>query len=95
MVTALKNDPDLAHAHYKILPQILFQIIYVATGCDYTSFFSEIGKATFLGDTPGTLANTELEGDKYYSVLQKALIRVSIPLPRSSLYQFQGQVLIS
>jgi len=29
------------------MPQI-FHTIFVATGCDYISFFSEIGKATFL-----------------------------------------------
>lgn len=72
LVTALKNDTDLARIHYKTLPQV-FQTIYVATGYDYTSFFSEIGKATFLRylyqsadfitgennpDTLGTLADT-------------------------------------
>ena len=54
-------------------------MIYVATGFDYTSF-NEIEKATFLRylfqyatfitagndlDTPGTLADTQLEQDKY------------------------------
>ena len=34
------NDPDLG-------PQIL-QTINVTTGCDYVSFFSQIGKSTFL-----------------------------------------------
>ena len=36
------NDPDLEN-----LPQIL-QTINVTTECDYVSFFSQIGKSTFL-----------------------------------------------
>ncbi len=60
-----------------LLPHIL-QTLYVFSGCDYTSFFSQLGKATFLryffqyasfitaGDqpnTPGTLASTALNGE--------------------------------
>ena len=74
LVRALRCDPDLAGIDPSILPQIL-QTLYVVSGCDYISFFSHIGKATFLryfyqyssfitgGDqpnTPGTLANTAL-----------------------------------
>ena len=44
---ALENDPDLGLLHSYDLIQIL-QRIYVCTGCDYVSFFSGIGKATFM-----------------------------------------------
>ena len=70
LVTALTNDPDLSSIPPTILPQII-QTLFVTTGCDYTSFFSGIGKSTFLhyffqhsqfitgGQeiAPGTLAN--------------------------------------
>ena len=44
---ALLNDPDLAHIEPRELFQV-FQTLYVCSGCDYTSFFHQIGKATFL-----------------------------------------------
>ena len=44
---ALANDPDLAGLEPRDLPHIL-QTLFVCTGCDYLSFFSGIGKATFL-----------------------------------------------
>ena len=70
---ALECDPDLSTIDKDLLPKI-FQTLYVSTGCDYTSFFSGIGKATFFryfyqyaefitsgkGAALGTLANTEL-----------------------------------
>jgi len=49
----------------------------VCTGCDYISFFSQLGKATFLryffqyasfitgGEQPGTLADTQLNERSY------------------------------
>jgi len=70
--TAIQNDPDLAAINPAILPKVL-QIIYVCTGCDYISFLSQLGKATFIryffqyvsfitgGEQPGTLANTQLQ----------------------------------
>ncbi len=78
LVTAFTNDPDLSSVPSQILPQI-FQTIFVATGCDYTSFFSGIGKATFLryfyqnaefitsgkGNAPGTLADVGLDGTSF------------------------------
>ena len=74
LVDALTNDPDLSSIEPALLPQI-FQTLFVATGCDYTSFFSGIGKSTFLryfsqhsqfitgGQeiAPGTLANMEAD----------------------------------
>ena len=70
---ALACDPDLATLQKDLIPQI-FQTLYVATGCDYISFFHGIGKATFFryfyqyadfitsgqGGAPGTLADTAL-----------------------------------
>ena len=44
---AFQNDPDLVNIDAGILPQV-FQTLFVCTGCDYISFFSQIGKATFL-----------------------------------------------
>ena len=47
MLSALSKDPDLSEIHIQSRPQVL-QSIYVATGCDYTSFFNGLGKVTFL-----------------------------------------------
>ena len=79
-VTVLQNDPDLSAIPSQLIPQI-FQTIFVATGCDYISFFSGIGKATFLryfyqhaefissgkDNLPGTLADVDIEGNKINS----------------------------
>ena len=69
---ALARDPDLASTPASQLPKIL-QTAFICTGCDYISFFSGLGKATFLqvlfqhssfinantADYPGTLADTD------------------------------------
>ena len=47
LVSALRNDPDLAAIRSTILPQVL-QTLFVTSGCDYISFFSGIGKVTFV-----------------------------------------------
>ena len=47
LTLALANDPDLAGIPSCILPQV-FQTLFVCSGCDYTSFFSQLGKATFV-----------------------------------------------
>ena len=79
-VTVLQNDPDLSAIPSQLTPQV-FQTIFVATGCDYISFFSGIGKATFLRyfyqhaefissgkyNLPGTLADVDIEGNKINS----------------------------
>ena len=69
---AFQNDPDLVNIDADILPQV-FQTLFVCTGCDYISFFSHIGKATFLRyvfqyatfisgkKCKGTLADTDEE----------------------------------
>ena len=66
-----KMTPTSQPSH-QLIPQI-FQTIFVATGCDYISFFSGIGKATFLRyqhaefissgkyNLPGTLADVEIK----------------------------------
>ena len=77
LVHALQNDPDLAHIDQKILPKV-FQALYVVTGCDYISFFSQVGKASFMRyfyqyasfissarEYPGTLADTCLSDGMY------------------------------
>lgn len=46
-IDLLKRDPDLAHIPESNIPRII-QTIFVATGCDYISFFAGIGKAFFL-----------------------------------------------
>ena len=70
LLTSIKSDPGLAAVEQKKISPI-FQTLFIATGCDYISFFNGIGKATFLGtlyeysefitaDTttaPGTLTN--------------------------------------
>lgn len=79
LLSALQNDPDLAHIEPAILPQVS-QALYVSTWCDYVSFFSQMGKLHFYGTsigtlrsitgrsnvhTPGTLADTGIEGGEY------------------------------
>ena len=44
--TALCNDPDLVHIEASKVSQIM-QTLFVCSGCDFTSFFSHMGKATF------------------------------------------------
>ena len=44
---ALSKDPDLSGITDLHRPQVI-QSIYVSTGCDYISFFSGVGKITFL-----------------------------------------------
>ena len=79
-VTVLQNDPDLSAIPPHLIPQI-FQTLFVASGCDYISFFSGIGKATFLrhfyqhaefissgtSSFPGTLADVGIEDNKINS----------------------------
>ncbi len=74
----LQNDPDLSSIPAEKIPQI-FQSLFVSTGCDYISFFSEMGKAsmyrTFYQDAEfissgnfpflGTLADTEIISDQF------------------------------
>ena len=81
LITAFTNDPDLSSLSPSILPQV-FQTLFVATGCDYISFFSGIGKATFLryffqnvefitsgrDNAPGTLADVGLENNNFEAV---------------------------
>ena len=43
---SISNRPDLATIDTTILPQVM-QALLVCTWCDYTSFFSQIGKANF------------------------------------------------
>ena len=45
-VNSLCSDPDLACLDKDSLP-VTFQVLFLATGCDYISYFKSIGKATF------------------------------------------------
>ena len=47
MLQCFKHDPDLAPLHQHKLGSIMLQF-YILTGCDYISFVSGTGKATFL-----------------------------------------------
>ena len=47
LLDALSNDPDLADILPNLRPQAM-QSLYISTGCDYVSFFTGIGKASFL-----------------------------------------------
>ena len=87
-VHALIRDPDLAGINPYILPHVL-QMLFITSGCDYISFFSNIGKASFLRyffqyasfitsnkpETPGTLADTSLK-EKTYEIGFLAFIRL-------------------
>ena len=77
LVHALCHDPDLARVNPNTIPEIL-QTMCAVSGCDYVSFFSEVGKATFLKyfyqyatfitgskhSTTGTLADTSLDNNE-------------------------------
>ncbi len=47
LVDALKRDPDMIHIPHTQITGII-QTMFASTGCDYVSFFSGIGKPTFL-----------------------------------------------
>ena len=64
---ALANDPDLAHIDPTILPRVL-QTLYVSTGCDYTSFFSHIGKSSTFSSTQH-LSHRALRQQVLYQIL--------------------------
>ena len=44
---ALRCDPDLASLLRDKI-HLIFQVLFICTGCDYISFFKSIGKTTFL-----------------------------------------------
>ena len=47
LIQALANDPDLANIPTNTQATVL-RALFVITGCDYISFFSGIGKGTFV-----------------------------------------------
>ncbi len=84
LIAALSRDPDLSQLPPPIRPQTL-QSLYVATGCDYTSFFAGLGKVSFMSpffqhapfiaggiDPPGTIGEVSLdkESPSKYSFLR-------------------------
>ncbi len=76
LLQAIGEDPDLSLIPSILLPQVL-STLFVVTGCDYTSFFSRIGKTTFYryffhhaefitsGRLPGTLADIGLRDNVF------------------------------
>ena len=76
LLQAIGKDPDLSFIPNNLLPQMLCTL-FVVTGCDYTSFFSRIGKTTFYrylfqhtkfitsGELPGTLADIGLRDNSF------------------------------
>ena len=79
LLRSIWNDPDLASVDQTKIA-LIFQTLFIATGCDYISFFHGIGKATFLGTlyeysefitagttAPGTLTN---EPNGFFSFLR-------------------------
>ena len=75
--SALNTDPELHSIPIEKRSEIFLQVVYVSTGCDFTSFFSGIGKVTFLKAfyryssfittpgqyTPGSLADVSPESN--------------------------------
>ena len=68
LLSAIQNDSDLAFLPKEQLAKVL-QVLFISTGCDYLSYFSGLGKSTFLkvffqlaefisGTSVGTLADT-------------------------------------
>ena len=75
MIVAIQNDPDLATVTEATRLKVI-QALFVVTGCDCVSFFSGMGKATFLryffqhaeyitGYTKGSLSHTLLCNSGY------------------------------
>ena len=101
-VNTLLHDPDLVSINPSILPRVI-QSLYTLSGCDYISFFSQLGKATFLSDffeyasfitagntddAPGTLACTDVHG--FLSFIR--LIGVTYFKKHSSAFEVESPV---
>ena len=84
MMTVQTNDSDISEVPLEERPQVI-QSIYVATGCNYTSFFNGIGKVSFLATfyqhasfitgengPPGSIGqiSLDLESDARFSFLR-------------------------
>ena len=83
LISAFANDPDLA-----IIPQSLststIQVLFICTGCDFISFFTGFGKASFLtalfeyceficsnsNQAPGTMTDTNSDSQGLLSFLR-------------------------
>ena len=69
LIHTFSNDPSLAPIPSSLIPQTL-QVLYVSTGCDFTSYFHGLGKTSFLNAffeyagficSSGLLADTDEE----------------------------------
>ena len=47
LCTALNGDPDLSVTPHEARPKFL-QLLFICTGCDFTSFLAGLGKTTFM-----------------------------------------------
>ena len=47
LISAFHNDPELAALDPVAIPSVM-QMVYICTGCDFISFFTGFGKATFM-----------------------------------------------
>lgn len=103
-VSALEFDPDLATIPSEMRAQAL-QTLYVATGCDYVSYFAGIGKVSFLStfyqyaafiagvqELQGSLG--QIQPDHGHSALYSFLRLVGCAYFRahSSAFEFQSPV---
>ena len=83
LLSAFANDPDLAMIPPSLSPSAI-QVLYICTGCDFTSFFNGYGKASFLTTlfeycgficsnsdlVPGTLTDTDPDSQGILSFLR-------------------------
>lgn len=83
-MAAINTDPNLSSLSTESRPKIL-QMLYIATGCDFTSFFVGLGKTSFLkaffafselisGGTnpkiPGSLSCSQPEHDGFLAFIR-------------------------
>lgn len=86
LLIAIQNDPDLCLIPQEIHPQVL-QSLYIATGCDNTSFFRGLGKVSFVTtffqyaafiasgrDPPGSIGM--LDGDTESEMAKYSFLRL-------------------
>ena len=84
LMVALSLDPSLSSIPPNSHPSML-QMLYIATGCDFTSFFVSLGKSAFLksffsfaqwissnsdADTPGSLAFADTENNSFIAFVR-------------------------
>ena len=104
LVNALATDPDLAGISHNMKSQVL-QSLFVCTGCDYISYFANIGKASFLStlfqyasfiaggsDPPGSIG--DIQPDHTHSAIYSffRLVGCAYFRTHSSAFELQSPV---